>query len=323
MNPRPFTRLASALALLLASGMAWGASCSGSGHKNQLPLPTTLTVHRDAPIGTVLYDTNRWMGGGSASATCTGPGTLWMDHGYSATMQRTALEHVYESGVPGIGVKVAWANNGSRPPATMSGGIFMGHPRTETQISATTYAPAQLWWFQLIKTGPIESGTFAIKPIQVYYHNLLTNELTFPPTRLVFNKKGCRLLEPALTVHLPTANLHHFEGVGSSARERPFDIHLDCDPDIRIHYRVDGLKAADSVLQNSSGAGMARGVGVQLLKGAGNGEPLVLGTKAFHQASGTQGGPSAIPLIARYHQHEPDIAPGAVITTATLTLFYE
>ncbi|MDV3443926.1 hypothetical protein R0G64_31535, partial [Pseudomonas otitidis] len=71
--------------------------------------------------------------------------TFWLDLGFTGNTKATSLEHVYETGVPGVGIKVAWNNNGSRPPATMSGGIFMGHPRTETQISATTYAPAQLW----------------------------------------------------------------------------------------------------------------------------------------------------------------------------------
>ncbi|MDV3444036.1 hypothetical protein R0G64_32480, partial [Pseudomonas otitidis] len=60
------------------------------------------------------------------------------------------------------------------------------------------------------------------------------------------------------------AQLRDFTGPGSTARPTNFQIPLECDPDIRIHYRVDGLKAADSVLQNSTGAGMAKGVGVQL-----------------------------------------------------------
>jgi len=68
---------------------------------------------------------------------------------------------------------------------------------------------------------------------------------------------------------------------------------------------------------------MARGVGVQLLKGAGGGPPLVLGAKAYHLDIGAAGGSTVIPLIARYYQVEPTVSPGAVITTATLTLFYE
>ncbi|MDV3444050.1 hypothetical protein R0G64_32635, partial [Pseudomonas otitidis] len=69
-----------------------------------------------------------------------------------------------------------WNNNPQSRPAGMDGGIYMTIPRSTTQISRDTYTPAQLWWVQLIKTGPIASGTFQIAPIQVYYHNLLTNE---------------------------------------------------------------------------------------------------------------------------------------------------
>lgn len=315
--------LAVALALLLMSSLAWGASCTGSGRKTPLPLPTTLSLQRDAPIGSVLYDTHGWIGTGVASASCSGPGTIWQDHGYRAAMTATSLPDVYESGVPGIGIRVAWANNANRPPPTMNGGSYMRYPRTETQISANTYAPAQLWWVQLIKTGPIASGTFQIAPIQVYYHNLMTNELTFPASQLVFNKQGCRMLNPAITVTLPKANLHQFDGYGSSAQERRFTIPLDCDPDIHVSYRVDGLQVTDSVLKNSEGAGMAKGVGVQLLKGAGGGTPLVLGAKAYHLYTGEMTGLSVIPLIARYYQVDTAVTPGQVITTATLTMFYE
>ncbi|WP_301151257.1 fimbrial protein [Metapseudomonas otitidis] len=315
--------LAGALALLLMSSLAWGASCTGSGRKTSFPLPTTLSLQRDAPIGSVLYDTHGWVSNGEASATCSGPGTIWMDHGYRETMQPTSLPYVYESGVPGIGIKVAWSNNANRPPATMSGGIYMGSPLTETQISATTYKPAQQWWIQLIKIGPITSGTFKVAPIRVFYHNLMTNELTFPASDLVFRKQGCRLQNSNITVTLPTANLHHFSGIGSSAREHTFTIPLNCDPDIHVSYRVDGLQITDSVLKNSEGAGMAKGVGVQLLKGAGGGTPLVLGAKAYHLYTGEMAGLSVIPLIARYYQVDTAVTPGQVITTATLTMFYE
>ncbi len=326
MNRNACSKLAGALASLLASGIAWGASCSGGDALRTVhTLPATITLQRDAPIGTVLYDTNGWVGGGkSLSVSCKGPGTIWLSDGFRGGAVKTALEHVYESGVPGIGIKVAWSNNGRNPPTSMSGGRYMNDPPTEMQISSNNYLPAQLWWIQLVKTGPIESGTFQIKPARVFYHNLLSNELTFTPSQLVFNKQGCRLQTPNITVELPVANLHHFQGVGSSAWQRPFNVSLECDPDIRISYRIDGQHVADSVLRNGEGADMATGVGVQLLKGGGDGgTPLVLGAKAYHMDMGTVGGLSKILLIARYYQTEPRIVPGAVMATATLTLFYE
>lgn len=321
MNPLICSRLAGALALFI-SGLAWGASCSGSGQKTVYPLPTTLSQQRDAPIGTVLFDTNGWIGTGIATANCVGPGIAVQDHGFVEGATPSSIAYVYETGVPGVGIKVAWSNNANRPPATMNGGAFMGFPRTVTQISNTNYVPAQRWWIQLIKTGPIETGTLKLNPIRVYYHNLLTNELTFPPTQIVFNKRGCRLASADTTVKLPIANLHHFNGVGSAAREKAFSLNLDCDPDIRISYRVDGLHEAGSVLKNVIGPNMAQGIGVQLLKGNG-GTPLALGVRNEHLNTGATGGPSMISLIARYYQLEPTVRPGQVLTAATLTLFYE
>lgn len=324
MNRNACSKLAGALASLFASGIAWGASCSGGDAlRTNHTLPATITLQRDAPIGTVLYDTNGWIGGGKAlSVSCSGK-PVWFSDGFRGGMVKTALEHVYETGVPGIGVKVSWSNNGRNPPATMNGGRYMQDPPAEMTISNTTYVPAQQWWIQLIKIGPIESGTFQIKPARVFYHNLLTNELTFTPSQLVFNKQGCRLQNPSITVKLPVSNLHHFKGVGSSAWERAFDVSLECDPDIRISYQIDGQQVVDSVLRNGPGANMATGIGVQLLKGGDAGTPLVLGAKTHHMNMGSSGGVSQIPLIARYYQTDPDIVPGAVMATATLTLFYE
>ncbi|BBT14517.1 fimbrial protein [Metapseudomonas otitidis] len=327
MKHTAFRQMAGALGLLLISSVAWGASCTAGKDVQPLrtnhTLPAVITQQRDAPVGTVLYDTNGWIGGGrNLDVSCAGPGTVWMTDGFRGGMVKTAFEHVYESGVPGIGIKVAWANNGRNPPSSMSGGRYMVDPPSELQISATTYVPAQLWWIQLIKTGPIQSGTFKINPARVFYHNLLTNELTFTPSQVVFNKQGCRVQNSDFTVPMPTANLQRFQSIGSTTGERAFDITLDCDPDIRISYMLDGIDGAASVLKNSTGPGMAQGVGVQLLKGIGS-TPLVLGAKAYHMDMGMIGGLSKIPLVARYYQLGSSVTPGKVITTATLTMFYE
>lgn len=325
MKHTAFRQMAGALGLLLMSSLAWGASCSGDPPLRTFhTLPAVITQQRDAPLGTVLYDTNGWVGAGQfVNVTCRGPGTLWMTDGFRGGMVKTDYEHVYESGVPGIGIKVSWANNARNPPSSMSGGRYMVDPPRELQISATTYVPAQMWWIQLIKIGPIQSGTFKINPVRVFYHNMLTNELNFTPSQVVFNQQGCRVQNKALTVPMPTAGVQRFQGIGSTTGERLFDIPLECDPNIRISYRLDGLTSGESVLKNSTGAGMAKGVGVQILKGSGGGTPLVLGANAYHMDMGAVGGLSKIPLVARYYQLESNVTPGQVITTATLTMFYE
>lgn len=49
----------------------------------------------------------------------------------------------------------------------------------------------------------------------------------------------------------------------------------------------------------------------------------MLGAKAYHLYTGEMAGLSVIPLIARYYQVDTAVTPGQVITTATLTMFYE
>ncbi|WP_165676148.1 fimbrial protein [Metapseudomonas otitidis] len=313
-----------AFALLLAPSLVMGASCTGSGLKTAHTLPATLTVPRDAPIGTVLYDTGGWIGNGQASARCRGWGSFWLSQGYANNMASTSLKHVYESGVPGIGIKVAWYNNAKHTPGSMNAGAFMTSPRSNIEIARDDYVPAQRWWIQLIKTGPMASGTFRISPIRIYYHDLLTNELEFSASQLVFQKQGCRLLDANMEVHLAKANLRDFSGPGSTARPHTFQIPLECDPELRVSYSLDApLKASPSVVKNSDTRATARGVGMQLLREPG-GMPVVFGEKVFHALlpSGQEAFVN-IPLTARYYQYDTRLVPGTVEALVQLTLYYE
>lgn len=316
--------LTHALVLLAAPSLVSGASCSGSSLKTTHALPATLTVPRDAPVGTVLYDTGGWIGSGQASARCRGWGSLWLHLGYANNMKSTSLKHVYESGVPGIGIKVAWYNNAKQTPGSMNAGAFMASPRSSTEIGRDDYVPAQRWWIQLIKIGPMASGTFRISPIRNYYHDLLTNELEFPASQLVFQKQGCRLRDSDLEVRLAKANLRDFRGPGSTAHPHTFQIPLECDPDLRVSYSLDApLKASPSVVKNSDTRATARGVGLQLLREP-DGTPVAFGEKVFHAL--LPAGQEAfvnIPLTARYYQHDARVVPGTVEALVQLTLYYE
>ncbi|MCU9949494.1 fimbrial protein [Pseudomonas sp. PDM13] len=321
---RPFSLvLPVALLLLFSQVPAWGASCVGSGVSTPFNLPATLKVNRDAAVGTVIYDTRGWIGSGEASAVCRGPGTIRQKHGYSQGMTATTQDGVYASGVPGIGIKVAWSNSASNLPSEMSGGVLMNYPTRATAISPNTYLPAQRWWIQLIKTGEITSGTFNIPPIDVYYQELLTNRLNIAGSRLEFQKRGCRLALSNIPMPLPTAFLHDFKGIGSTARPREFGIPLTCDSDIRVSYSIMGLQDEPSVLKNSVGPKLAKGVGVQLLRGNNDMRPIVLGEKTFFADSGPVEGRSTIPIYAQYYQTEEKVSPGMINILATLSLFYE
>ncbi|WP_431483244.1 fimbrial protein [Pseudomonas solani] len=324
-QPRRAVLALLSLGLLLGAlhSDAWGCTLKRKG-ETRFPIPSTLNLSRDLPIGSVIYDTNGWIGTGDAYVECMQLYPHYQGAGFissPAEVKVPGKSDVYASALAGVGVRVAWSPS-TNTPSQMEGGRMMRGERTRTSIPRDHYAPAQRFWVQLIKTGPIQSGTFAMPQVRIYYDDELTNELVFLPVPVVVTQRGCQVLNPSIEVPLPTANQHHFDGVGSSARPFAFDIKLKCDPDIKVSYQLDGLTAAASVLKNVIGPNMAQGIGVQLLKGDGA-TPLALGVKTHHLNTGTAGGPSMISLIARYYQLEPTVRPGQVLTAATLTLFYE
>ena len=148
------------------------------------PLPAQLVVPRDA--------------GGNSAVRYPGlaPGRHGESHMWRAFPARRPLAaqglreraavpgqpNVYPSGVPGIGIRVAWSRDSKSLPAQMSGGEFMNSPRTVEPMPHGRYAPANNWWVQLVKTGPISSGTYNydIPNVEVHHHDVRTNILTFP-----------------------------------------------------------------------------------------------------------------------------------------------
>lgn len=321
---RPFSLvLPVVLLVLFIQSPAWGAWCYGYSAGTPFTLPATVTVNRDAIVGTVLYDTHGWIGSGEGGAVCSGFGAVTQTHGYTQGMTPTTQDGVYASGVPGIGIKVAWANNAQNLPSEMVGGVLMKYPTRATEIGPGTYKPAQRWWIQLIKTGEITSGTFDIPPIEVYYLSQLTNRLSIAGSRLEFQKRGCRLPLSNIEMPLATAFPNDFKGKGSTARPREFGIPLACDPGVRVSYAISGLQDEPSVLKNSVGPTLAKGVGVQLLRGNSDRRPILLGQKTFYADSGPVGGNTAILVYAQYYQTEDKVSPGDIHILATLSLFYE
>ncbi|WP_165677134.1 fimbrial protein [Metapseudomonas otitidis] len=307
---------------------AWSfpASCKGTSVTTTHVLPDGFAVRRDIPVGSMLYDTQGWIGTGAADITCGGPfqhGDMWLDRGFVGGLSAVSgLSNVYPSGVPGIGVRVAWSRNASTP-AQMSGGQYMTSPRISTEkIARGRYTPANRWWIQLIKTGPIESGMYAIPNIDIYYHNQLSNRLVFTPLNVTILTRGCRLLNPSQNVPLGKSWLKDFKGVGSTAWPKDFDIDLQCDPNVVVSYRIDGLRHDDSTLKNTEGRDMAKGVGIELLSRHGASGPLPMGKEVPLGRTPAQVTNPRIPLTARYRQVDSTVEPGQVLTSATITLFY-
>ncbi|CAN7539630.1 fimbrial protein [Aquipseudomonas alcaligenes] len=161
--------------------------------------------------------------------------------------------------------------------------------------------------------------------MRIYYDDELTNELMFTPSMLTLDIRTCRLGRKNIDVPLRTSYINSFKGVGSTSRPLPFEIPLACDPEIRVSYTITGLydELNRSVLKSTAGPGLARGIGVQVLKGYGDLAPIQLGHKMFFGTSGPVGGNHSIPLVACYYQTENAVSAGQVNILAFFNLVYE
>ncbi|WP_207166361.1 fimbrial protein [Pseudomonas protegens] len=305
--------------LLLATihgGHAWADKCIGE------PLATHFTSAdfamlkppRDIPVGSTILV--KEIDQGKTTMNCNGDG-LWFDYGFVGGATKTAYEHVYETGVPGIGMRIYWYNEG---------GVYMDWPRFERRITPNAYLPPHKFKFELVKTGTISSGKFIDHKIRIYYHNQLSNEILFNNVSYTAQSRGCTVARPVQTVTMPTVPLGKFKPDATPIGPKSFAIDLECDKGVKVAYYITGLNSNLHILKNSEGKGMAKGVGLFLVQGDAS-SPILqeLSTRTEFKTSQTtvDGELLSIPLTVFYFQYGPEVTAGDVLANATVTFMYE
>ncbi len=297
-------------------------------------LPATLDVKRDSIPGTIIYDSG-WVDGGATQIWCSGSGLATF--GYPvAVLPVAGMPHVYQTGIQGVGIKAAYSNSyGSRPanidgvnPA--AGSRFMEWPRTSETYGSTEYTPAGLYRVQYIVTGPLATGTqtmnLPVPAAQSIYGSLVTNRATFSASTVVIAQVSCALTNSNIIVDMDAARTTDFPNVGSTGAHTPFSIDLQCPAGVAVSYKLDGtppagMSASMGVLANGAAAGMAAGVGVQVLKSDGT-TIVPLGTAMSFITTTYENQPIQIPLIARYYRTAA-MNGGQVKAIAELTMSYQ
>lgn len=292
------------------------ATCTGK------PLSTPFTSAdfamlkppRDIPVGSTILV--KEIDQGNTTMTCSGNG-LWFDYGFVGGATKTAFEHVYETGVPGIGMRIYWYNEG---------GVYMEWPRFERRLNPTTYSPPHKFKFELVKTGTISSGKFIDHKIEIYYHNQLSNKISFNNVSYTAQSRGCTVARPVQTVTMPTVPLGKFKPDATPIGPKSFAIDLKCDKGVKVAYYITGLNTDLHILKNSVGKGMAKGVGLILVQGdASSQTQQMFGTRTEFKTSQTTVDDErlSIPLTAFYIQYGPEVTAGDVLANATVTFMYE
>lgn len=309
----------SALALLVISNYAWAGSCSGTGRTTAWTPPSVIDVPRDAAEGSVIYSSG-WVGVGVAMATCVGPLPLLLDRGFvSPGMTAAQFPYTYTTDVPGVGIKIGFSDGYSTSPSTIDAQTTISWPRKIVNVSIGNYSITQRFLIELVKIGPVSEGTLSVSPVRIYYHNMLTNELTTVPTLIRVRSTGCQVLTNPVNVKLPKVLNTAFSGVGSTAGSQSFNLLLTCDAGVKVSYRIDGDTTANDVLDNTATTAPATGVGIQLFQDSNIVQKLAT-TTYFGKASATQ---ITLPLAAKYYQQNAQVTAGTVSANATVTFVYE
>lgn len=338
LHPKQVTRWIAVVRLcaLLAWGMCLAspavADCkiaSGAPGIATISLPATLSVPRNKPAGTVLYDSD-WVSAGSISISCLG--TFQVTSGYASPMQLApGYGNVYQTTVTGIGIKAGWANWMSGTPSIDS--VALASPPVSQAITNTNwtpYGPMGRFRMQLVVTGPVMPGTVTLPGLlgQASYGSLTVNQLMVAGTTQII-APACTVQNTSVTVNMPKVSASAFPATGSTAGQTGFNISLNCTgPTIVAMTITDATQPGNTSSNLSLASGSsATGVAYQILY---NGTPVSYGPDSaeagnLHQINvGTTSGASnlQIPLAARYIRTNT-VTPGSANANATFTMSYQ
>jgi type 1 fimbria pilin len=325
------------------------ATCTLQRMSNALlPAPTTLTLPRDTSMGTIVYDTG-WESTGAGQVTCQG-GEIWSMGIPVGLTPVSGMSRVYQSGVPGLGIKVAYSNGAYGLPSSLdnvdNNSTFIlqspiatvcnqgGWPGgTGCLIWSTTYSPNGWFRMQYIALGSqIQSGTSSLpSPIgQVLYGGQVVNQGSFNNTTFVIKVLTCTVSTPNITVNLPTVRVADFSASGSRVGAKSFNVPLVCDKGVTVSYQFDGSRpsgvAASNVLSNNAmGDNAAKGIGIALYRGDNtSSNALALGQKWLYITTTTDKQQVNIPVTSWYYQNGAAKPSGGLVSgAATITMYYQ
>lgn len=275
----------------------------------------SVTVMKDAPVGTVLSTQTVYTG--LQSFLTTSSGTL----GFLFSCQTDSCP----TGVEGISYKMSASNTTylwPHPFTNVPGGIGWGWGTGGMSVVVELY-----------KSGETTvSGT--IQPQSIGKYNVQMEEDATPQTlaeivlsgAVQVTALGCTLASSDnLTLDLGSVPSRNFSGIGSTAGAKDFNVNLECDTGTNVNVTMSGTQNANSTdasvlaLTSAGSAGAASGVGVQVLY---NNTPLALNSNIVLGTS-VAGGATTYTFSARYIQTLANITAGSANTIATLNISYE
>lgn len=324
-------------------------SCTGVAQTIAVSMPVSVTVPRDAAVGTVLTP---WV---STAATNNYFNCVTTERGGTGTVFRTlsltraplsvmgpngSTYYVWNTNLPGVGVAIGvhpfvnscgWMGWMSQGAGNEGFGEGWTGQACNGGGTVTNGGQAQM---ALVKTGPITPGTFAGGPMLEAsvtisdgggYRTPTDGRKTFSLTSTIIKVAACTT--PDVTVSMGSHKQSVFKGIGTTTPAVAFNLGVNACPAglNAIQYQFIPinavLDAANGVLA-LSGDSTATGIGLQLKDG--NGNALKYRTQyVLTNYNRATGGSYTIPLRAAYYQTGQRVTPGSANTVLTFTMNYQ
>ncbi|WP_261373167.1 fimbrial protein [Yersinia bercovieri] len=174
-------------------------------------------------------------------------------------------------------------------------------------------------------TGPLYGEHIEIKYRYEASNNMWISGLGFILGLPIYIRiNSCVLDTPDINFNLGKQQQKDFTRVGPIGSGQTQKIALTCDPNTKYFLQVDGNAEPghSGVMKLTPGAGVATGVGVQLLA---NSQPVEF-SKAKEMGNTATSGTNikeTIDITARYYQTENRVTPGTANASATFTMTYQ
>ncbi|MEP8888261.1 fimbrial protein [Enterobacter roggenkampii] len=312
-------------ALLSLSAETYACAIDANGKNFSVDFGN-ITVQRDLPVGSQI-----------AAITPADPGYFWSDYDGGCYLydimkylgaKASTIADVYDTNIPGVGIKLSIAtNNGSAFASPPPGSLIEINP-VGGNGHGIFYRTAYL-----VKTGNITSGTLTAGEFAEILGQHQDGSSKQSVTYTIEGTNTITQVACALTtgdkLYLPIGDVpaDQFKAAGTvSQQSSTVNLGLNCDAGANINITLNGQQSPDTsdktVLavsgNGNEGALIADGIGVQLMY---NNAPIEL-NKSLNLKRST-GGQENFQITARYVQTKNQVRPGTANATATLNLTYQ
>ncbi|HDR2790890.1 MULTISPECIES: fimbrial protein [Enterobacter] len=308
--------------LLLCCFFGWHSARAGTCNTMTPQISTlsvgTINVQRDAPVGTVIFS-GAGAYTGSYLSGCSNPLMLGFSMRYNNATLSNYGNHVYNTNVSGIGIRLS------------SNAYFENPSNTFSYNAQTSFVEWYGGWVELVVTGPVSSGALTPGAIGVVTlqgsDGVYRDGLTVQLTGGTINALACSITTPQLTFPIGDISASAFGsvvGTTPTVAQNTQNLGVNCSPGTNIMVSLSGIQNPDGAntsvmaLTGQGNPGTAKGIGVQLLY---NGTPLALNSRLLLKQS--SGGQETLPLTARYYQTLTSVESGSANASATLNLTYQ